>query len=376
MTFRFTRSIGWLLFGVLLLSGYPVAAQQTMTESAAEQALRQPLDAYFSQQAASGKWFAALVLRDDSTVILNRGYGWADSTTRQPIIPSTAFAVASLTKVFTAAAILQLAAQGKLSVQDQLGTFFPNVPRDKRAITVHQLLTHTAGLQQYHDRHGDFEPMTRAQALRQILHRKLAAPVGQGYVYSNSGYTLLGLIVEQISGLDFPAYCRRYLFEPARLRETTFQGDPLPGLAVARGYGDQHYLDDQPARWPQVAGVGLANSGLLTTTQDLARWLYALQTGRLGISAETAFFPHEPSERYKSYPVSCSGYAWEVCWEPRHGYFVQMGGSDDYGFVSRVRYYPNQRLTVVLLTNSARKGHPAIRNALPELEHLLMPSFP
>jgi CubicO group peptidase (beta-lactamase class C family) len=240
---------------------------------------------------------------------------------------------------------------------------------------LHQLLTHTSGLQQYHDKKGDFEPMTRAQALRRILRQKLDAPVGQGYRYSNSGYTLLGLIVEQVSSLDYSAYCRRYLFEPAGLQHPTFQGDSLPGLKVARGYGDQTFRGNRPLRWPQVEGVGLANSGLLMTTEDMVRWLACLRTGRLGVTPEMAFFPHETSTRYKNYPVSCSGYGWEICWDPTFGYFVQMGGSDDYGFVSRARYYSNQRLTVILFSNSVRKGHPPIRNSLPELERLLLPAL-
>lgn len=363
------------LFGLLLSCVYsPAAAQRQFIESPSEQRLQHQLDSFFQQQAATGKWFSALVVRDDSTVILNRGYGWADSVARQRITPATAFPVASLTKVFTATAILQLAAQGKLSVQDPITRYFPDVPRDKQGITLHQLLTHTAGLQQYHDQKGDFEPMTRAQALRRILRQKLGAPVGQGYLYSNSGYTLLGLVVEQVSGLDYPAYCRRYLFEPAGLQHTTFPGDSLPGLRVARGHGDETFRGNRPLRWPRVEGVGLANSGLITTTEDMVRWLNCLRAGRLGVAPETAFFPHETSTRYiKNYPVSCSGYGWEICWEPAHGYFVQMGGTDNFGFVSRARYYPSQRLMVMLFTNSARKGHPPIRNAMPELERLLLP---
>jgi CubicO group peptidase (beta-lactamase class C family) len=248
----------------------------------------------------------------------------------------TVYDIGSVAKTFTAAAVLELAQQRALRLNETLGSLFSGVPRAKRSITVAELLTHTSGLPEYLG--SDQVPLTRAEALRAIF----ALPLGRRgrFAYSDAGYTLLAAIVQRVAQEPFEQYVRR-LLSRAGLHETGFFNDArLHGLPFAHGYvggADRGVAGTQaPLSW-SILGAG----GLLSTAADLYRWVRALQSG--GVL----------DVRWRE-TMWRAGYGWVV---GRRG-LIAVGGGTDFGYTSDVRLYTrSNRVTVVL---SATDAHPAL----------------
>lgn len=183
------------------------------------------LDALLASYAETEKLgFVALVAHGDR-VVFHEAYGPANRKQGLPNRTDTAFDIGSISKTFTAAAIYQLVHAGKLSLDDTLGEHFSDAPEDKKSITIGQVLNHTAGLAQYHDRKGDFEVMSRERALERIFGTTLRYTPGSAYGYSNAGFTLLAILVENMTDRPFRDYCREHFFGPLGMKHTGYYGD-------------------------------------------------------------------------------------------------------------------------------------------------------
>jgi CubicO group peptidase (beta-lactamase class C family) len=238
------------------------------------------LDATFAEAAADGFVGAALVSIDGATRFA-KGFGLANQETRAPNTTRTAFDVGSLIKDFTAAAVFLLDEQGRLSLDDTLEELLPVVPDDKAEITVRELVQHRAGFDTYHDDEGDFEAMTREEARERILAQELLFEPGTDEEYSNSGYTLLADLIETASGTPYTAFVRNELFAPAGMHESGFYSDELwQTVPTAVGYGSDTFGDNDPATWPYTWAL-VGNGGLVSTVEDLDRWIVALEAGRV-----------------------------------------------------------------------------------------------
>jgi CubicO group peptidase (beta-lactamase class C family) len=167
-------------------------------------------------QGASG----SLVTARDGEIVHCGGFGMADSETRVRAGCDTVYDIQSITKQFTAAAILKLEMMGKLGVRDRISEFIGPVPEDKREITVHHLLTHTAGL--IEGLGGDYARLTREELVAGALASELRSPPGTEYRYSNLGYGLLAAIIEIVSGMGYEEFLARHLFAPAGMTETGY----------------------------------------------------------------------------------------------------------------------------------------------------------
>ena len=151
-------------------------------------------------QAGVGEGFSgAVLIARGGEILLNEGYGFADKEQGAPMTPDTVVDIGSVTKQFTAAAILVLSDQGKLDVEDSIGRFFPNLPEDKSGITIHHLLTHTAGLVDGVG-DGDFDHIPTEEFFRRVFDSELLSAPGERHSYSNAGYSVLARIVELSSG--------------------------------------------------------------------------------------------------------------------------------------------------------------------------------
>jgi CubicO group peptidase (beta-lactamase class C family) len=235
------------------------------------------IDRYLSAMESLG-FSGAIIVTHGGEVVLREGYGLADRETRRRYTPTTVQTHGSITKQMTGAAILLLESRGELSVDDSIDSYFDDVPDDKRDITVHQLLTHSSGLT------GgvgpDDEPIDARAFVERVMGTSLQFEPGTGYAYSNAGYSLLGRIVERVSGQSYEAFLREELLLPAGLDET---GYVLPGwdrdrLAVGYRNGERWglvhgrgWLDDGP-NWHLRA-----NGGLHTTVDNMHRWLNTLR---------------------------------------------------------------------------------------------------
>ena len=287
--------------------------------------------------AVASGFEGAILVRSGGEVVVREAHGLAERDPQRPNAPSTAFDFGSIMKDFTATAVFALQADGALSTGDTIGALLPDVPPDKADITVLQLLQHRAGLGEYHDTQGDFEPMDRAQARAAILGQSLRFEPGSEEAYSNAGFTLLADIVETTSGQPFTDYVRSTVIEPAGLQATGFFGEPQwASHPTAVGYDASVFQDNDPASWPYTWAL-VGNGGLVTTVEDLDLWLDALWSG--GVLDEGAFDAFRAD-----YLRSADVDGQEV--------FVYAGGGD-YGFAGVAVDVPGVGGRVVIGTNTA-----------------------
>ncbi len=199
--------------------------------------------------------------------IYERGYGWSDLGRRVPARPGTIYRIGSLTKTFTAAAIVQLAQQGKLSLHDPAATYIASFPWP-HTITIEQLLTHQSGIPSYSDietldRHREYTP---GQLVGAAATQPLLFEPGTQWSYSNTNYVLLGMIVERVSGVPYPAYLQSAILTPLQLHATTY-GDEM---SEARGYA-RDTLNSPVA--PSTISFGYAAAAMSSNVPDLLRWV-------------------------------------------------------------------------------------------------------
>ena len=289
---RWIMSGGVAVATVLLLNCAPTSVEQdtAVEPSAAERILAAAVDDGFVGQ---------VLVVVNGEVVLHEEYGLADAESGVPIDTSTVFAIGSVTKAFTRAAILKLAEEERLSLSDPISQYFQDVPADKRDITVDQLVTMRAGFGEYHDDTGDHQAMTREEALQRILAQRLRFEPGAEEAYSNSGYTLLAAIIENVSGQPYAEYVRSELMEPAGMTSSGFHGEDLwDDTQVARGRGGRMYGDNAPHHWPFPTWVLTGAGGIVANAEDLLAWIRAVRGGDvLGPQALAAFYPADEPHR-------------------------------------------------------------------------------
>lgn len=309
------------------------------------------MEAFLQAHADHRQFMGSVMVVRDGETLLNLGYGMADLAQEFPNIPQTRFRIGSLTKQFTAAAILQLQERGMLDVQAPVQTYLPDYPND--TITLHHLLTHTAGLPNLTSTPEYFEWMQRPATLEELIARFRDLPLefepGSQHRYSNSGYILLTQVIETVSGQSYGDYIQDNLLTPLGLDNTGYDGSS-PGLAT--GYrGNVRDYQTVPVAEPTAAqGAG----GLYSTVGDLARWNQALFQGspedRAVLSEATvaAMTAPQVSLGIPGLPHLAYGYGLGV--DTSESPRILHGGGIS-GFVSSLLYLPNQDATIVVLSN-------------------------
>ncbi len=294
-----------------------------------EDDLTTKLDRYILTAVESGFSGAVLVAKGGE-MILHKGYGVADREKSIPVKKDTVFDIGSITKRFTRAAVLKLEEQGKLKRSDPLTAFFDDVPADKAGITVEYLLEHTAGLHEYHDTRGDFEEMDREQAVKTILNQRLRFVPGEREAYSNSGYTLLAVIIELVSGQSYQAYLKQQLFEPAGMSRTGFYRDSLwEEGEVAVGYeGRTIGKKNSPYYWPHMTWALVGGGGMVSSVRDLFLWIQALEADKV-LSEKARAEMYDPQGSPMAY-----------------------AGANDFGFSAVVYEYPVEKNAIIVATNA------------------------
>ena len=291
--------------------------------------LEKKLDDYILSVVEAGFSGAVMVVKEGD-VVLQKGYGLADREKNIPVNKDTVFDIGSITKRFTRAAILKLEEMGKLKRSDTLSTFFDGIPEDKADITVEQVLEHTAGFHEYHDTRGDFEEMDRDKALKIILNQKLRFKPGSQEAYSNSGYGLLAVIIELVSGQSYPSFLKEHLLRPSGMTRTGFYRDPLwEEDEVAVGYeGRKVGQINSPYHWPPMTWALVGGGGMVSSVGELYKWILALQTDKV------------LSEKSK-----------ENMYDPK-GSPMAYAGASDFGFSAVVFEYPLDKNYIIVATNS------------------------
>lgn len=282
----------------------------------------------------------------------------------------TAFDIGSITKQFTGAAIMRLHEQGQLDLQAPLATLFDGVPEDKGAITVHQLLTHTAGFAGALG--DDDEPVQRDEYLQRAWDRPLTAEPGSLHYYSNTGYSILGALIERVTGRSYDEYLRSEVLLPAGVSETGYIGLELEPSRVAVGYAEGE-ADDPLARPHPPDGYYWnlrANGGLLSTAADLARWFDALLGGEvLGAEALATYLTPHVREGLGS--DARYAYGWAVSDTPAGRLYFHNGGNGY--FYAEVRQYVDAELLVIVLANEESD---VVLGLPDDLAHAVLPELP
>jgi CubicO group peptidase (beta-lactamase class C family) len=301
------------------------------------------LDALLARYAGEVPSASVLVVKDGKTV-LARSFGYADLEAKTRATPQTNYRLASVTKQFTAAAVLLLAEDGRLSLDDKVQRWLPSLPQAD--VTIEQLLSHTGGLIDYEDvmPADTREPLHDADVLRILegQQRTYFAP-GTSYRYSNSGYALLALIVGKASGQDFATFLRERIFRPLGMKNTVAFEKGISTVAN-RAYGYSE-IDGRWQRTDQsLTSAVLGDGGIYSSIEDLAKWNAALDDARLlsDASRELAFSPHTTADEPD---VEHYGFGWRL----NRG--TQWHSGETIGFRNAIVRWPAQKLAVVMLTN-------------------------
>lgn len=254
-------------------------------------------DSVLTRLQAAGFSGVALVAKNGQ-VVLKKGYGLANRAPMVAMTGNTVVQIGSNTKDFTTVAVLQLQERGRLALDDSIPKYFPNVPADKRGITIRELLSHRAGFEQHLG--GDWEAVSREQEITRALGSRLLFAPGTDRSYSNIGYSLLAAIIEQVSGVSYDEYVRDNILNPLGLRDTGFLLPRFDAARLAHGYRDGRdagtFLERSHA--PDGPYWNLrGNGGMLSTVSDMYRFYRALMSDGPPLKPATRdlfFHPNEP----------------------------------------------------------------------------------
>ncbi|HEY4308182.1 MAG TPA: serine hydrolase domain-containing protein [Pirellulales bacterium] len=297
----------------------------------------------------------AVGVMKDGRLVLARGYGYADVENGVPATAETVYRLGSITKQFTSMAIMQLAEAGKLSVDDELTKFLPDYPAQDHKVTIQHLLNHTSGIKSYTSLPNFFrtarQDLSHDEMLALFKEQPFDFSPGEKMQYNNSGYYLLGMVIEKASGQKYGDYLADHIFKPLGMHATRY-GDTrpvIPRRAMAYKRERGQLINDDPISMTVPGAAGALVSNVL----DLLKWHQALEAGEFisAASYEAMYRPTTlPDGKVQKY-----GYGWGLADMAGHRKLSHGGGIN--GFSTMIGRYPDDRLAVIVLANTA--GAPA-----------------
>jgi CubicO group peptidase (beta-lactamase class C family) len=321
------------------------------------------IDAIFSSLKSSDAPGAAVLVVRNGKAVFRRGYGVTDLRTLHLIDAETNFRLASFTKQFTAACIMLLARDGKLHYHDHLTDFFPEFPAYGKTITVRNLLNHTSGLEDYEELMMKEHPNTPPEKVPQIhdtevlklLEQQTSTkfPPGSKWEYSNSGYAVLAMIVEKVSGKPFGQFLQERIFTPLKMTNTLAYEKGKNEVAH-RAYG--HTKTDN--RWQEtdqsLTSAVLGDGGIYSSIDDLEKWDRALRLHTLLTADEMkpALTPVQPTDGLAMFDdgkPTRYGFGWFL--SPYHDHKRMSHDGSTIGFLTTIQRFPDDRLTIIVLAN-------------------------
>ena len=332
----------------------PFSAQRT-SDLITQSDLTTEMDAYLQAHHELGRFLGSVIVVRDGETLFTNGYGMASLEHQVTNSPQTKFRIGSITKQFTAAAILQLQDRGQLDVQEPVTTYLPDYPNGDR-ITLHHLLTHTAGIPNLTNFPDYVEWMRLPTTLEGQMARFQDMPLefepGAQYSYSNSGYILLTQIIETVSGQSYDQYLKDHLFQPLGMENTGYEMPlaVIDGLANGYQFTGESYQQAEYINMAVPQGAG----GLYSTVADLAQWHEFLfnnakrDTTVLSDGAIAAMtFPHVLMD--EDTPSLFYGYGLVISEQGENRYIAHGGGIN--GFVTNLGSIPDLGITIAVLSN-------------------------
>ena len=334
----------YFAFALLLFLFLPVAAQ-----SPDARGLTAAMDEMLAKEFKPNEPGAAVIVVKDGKVVFRKGYGMANMEFGIPIEPDMIFRIGSVTKQFTAVATLMLAEQGKLSLTDEITKFLPDYPTQGRKITVEHLLTHTSGIVSYTGIPEWRPQMRKDVSLDEMIavfkDKPMEFAPGERWNYNNSGYVLLGAVIEKASGMKYGEFIEKNIFAPLEMKRSFYDSTSriIPRRAAGYskskdGFVNAEYLS---MSWPHAAG------SLISTVDDLALWDAALYTNKI-VKQESL------KRAWKAFPLNDGrpakyGYGWGLSTMEGHPVISHGGGIN--GFTCDSIRLPDDRVYVAILTN-------------------------
>lgn len=318
---------------------------------AAAQAPADPrVDAHFARAVFPDSTGCAVAVVRDGRIVYSRGYGTANLEHRVPVTAETVFPIASISKQFTALAVLLLAQEGRLSLDDDVRRYVPEVPDFGTPITIRHLLHHTSGLRDLWDLLGftgrRTDDVVREYDILRLVSRQRALNFrpGDEHLYNNTGYILLGVIVKRVSGTPLPQFTRERIFQPLGMTSTRVVDDHstlIPGRATGYARGRSGLLIAMPAY--DVVGSG----GMVSTVADLARWARNFDEATVGGPAVIA----QMREAGRLNDGRPTGYGGGIRLLRHRGLPMEEHNGADPGYFANLLRFPDQRFAVAALCN-------------------------
>ncbi|HMR89012.1 MAG TPA: serine hydrolase [Saprospiraceae bacterium] len=314
-----------------------------------DKALIAKFDQLLSEKFKSNETGATALISKKGQIIYKKAFGMANLELNVPMQTENVFRIGSISKQFTAIAILQLMEQGKLSLQDDITKFIPDYPTHGHKITVEHLLTHTSGIKSYTNM-IEFGPISRLdkkpeELIQFFKNQPMEFAPGTKWNYNNSGYFLLGYIIEKVSGKTYPEYIEENIFKALGMNNSYYGSDSkiIKNRAAAYGKDDKGFVNAEPLSMtlPYAAG------SLQSTVEDLYKWNQAVQTYKL-VKKETldkAFTPYVLADgKQTDY-----GYGWGI--ENIQGSTAIQHGGGIPGFLTKGIYLPKEDVFVAVFSN-------------------------
>jgi CubicO group peptidase (beta-lactamase class C family) len=337
---------------LLLAAATVVAAEKAKAPVAQENSPGSQIDAAFKEWDSPTTPGASVAVIDKGKIVFAKGYGVANFEYGVPIKPETIFHVASVSKQFTAMAVVLLESDGKLSLDDDVHKYLPELPDYGKKISIRNLLQHTSGIRDQWQTLAlagwDLQDViTQDQILRMMFRQKeLNFPPGSRYLYSNAGFTLLAEIVARVSGEKFPKFCNERIFIPLQMTHTHFHQD-LTQIVPDRAYSYRKQGEGYAIAPLNYANVGATS--LFTTASDLVKWLDNFRTLKVGGAAALA----EMQERGVLTDGTKIDYGLGLSLGSYRGLQTVSHGGADAGYRSDVLWFPAQQLGVAVVSNLA-----------------------
>ena len=314
------------------------------------------VDEYMNAGVKLGRFSSAVLVARGGTVLVSKGYGMANYEDAIPITPRTKFRLASVTKQFTAMGILILQERGKLKIEDPICNYVEACPAAWETITIHHLLTHTAGVPNFTAFSGYRQTKTMPTTVSALMARFRDKPLdfkpGEQFRYSNSNYALLGHIIERVSGKPYGAFLHEAIFGPLKMSDSGYDSTSEILKQCAQGY--ERVGDDLINVEPVNLSVSFAAGGIYSTVEDLYRWSQALSARKL-VAEKTLAAMTTPFK---------DNYAYGLIVDEQFGRKqISHSGSID-GFVTFIGCYPKEKVTVIVLSNLGNAPSPIIARDL------------
>jgi len=318
--------------------------------------LKAKIDTYLNSSVNNG-YSGSILVAKKGDIILSKGYGWADRNNKILNTPSSVFNIGSVTKQFTAAAILKLVELGKLNLSDKIDVYYKEVPVDKKDITIHQLLTHTSGVS---PRTGGFryDEASKEQFLKEFLESELQSTPGTKHQYANANYILLADIIEKTAQKDYTSFLKETFWEPLKMDHTGYKSISFNSEKLAHGFyfnytegiwkdwgTTQEQLPNSNNHW-----YSIGKGDIYSTVEDLHTWHVALENHSV-LSARSKELLEKPHVAENEEETSHYGYGWAIFKSKKGTKIVTHNGSNGIYFANFIRYIDDD-VVVIVLSNS------------------------